>query len=235
MNRDLRRYLEQSRTLPVGLVAVLPLLAIYELGILLSGSPAENYAGLLVKRMIGAFGFDVYLLLTALVASAFLLALAAKRRGPARRFHDYWLMMFESLVYAAVLGPLVLLVMGGLTPLAAGGEAGAALRALLYTGAGVWEELVFRLALLGGFRWLAVDRARASPVVFGLLGVLISAAAFAGFHHLGAGGEPFTPRVFLFRFVAGALLGALYLLRGLGICVYTHAFYNVGLLAFGPS
>jgi membrane protease YdiL (CAAX protease family) len=47
---------------------------------------------------------------------------------------------------------------------------------------------------------------------------------------MGSLGEPFEVRVFLFRFLAGAILGTLYLTRGLGICVYTHAFYNVGLL-----
>ena len=48
-------------------------------------------------------------------------------------------------------------------------------------------------------------------------------------------GEPFTTPVFLFRFLAGVSLAALFVFRGLGVCVYTHAFYNVGLLLAGAG
>ena len=35
------------------------------------------------------------------------------------------------------------------------------------------------------------------------------------------------PKVFVFRTVAGVLLGVLFITRGLGVCVYTHAMYDV--------
>jgi hypothetical protein len=57
--------------------------------------------------------------------------------------------------------------------------------------------------------------------------VLLSALLFSGFHHMWPGGEPFHASVFLFRAMAGVLLGGLMLLRGYGVCVYTHAMYDV--------
>lgn len=229
-----QRYFVQSRSLAVSLVAVLPLVGIYEVGIVALRSRVENHAGLLVKRMIGVLGMDVYLVLTGAVALSFVLAVAVKAFGSARGFRDYWAMLLEAGLYAALLGPLVYLVQSRLTPLSASiGAADRLLQALLYVGAGVWEELVFRLAFLGGLLFLTIRLLRGNALVFGVLGVLLTSVAFAGFHHVGALGEPFSSARFLFRFLAGTCLALVYLFRGLGICVYTHAFYNVGLLFSG--
>ncbi len=231
MSGELADYHRRSRALPVSLLAILPLLAVYEIGILVTRSPVQNHAGLLVRRMIGLLGMNAYLGLTAAVAVTFLLALFAKRIGSARDFRDYWLMLLEAVVYAAVLGPLVHLLEGGLPRLAAGdGVPGKSLRVILYLGAGVWEELVFRLLLLGGFVWIATRVAHGNRVVFSVLGLLVSGALFALFHHVGELGEPFVARVFVYRLLSGAVLGTIFLLRGLGVTVYTHAFYNVGVL-----
>ncbi|MHC4859651.1 MAG: CPBP family glutamic-type intramembrane protease [Planctomycetota bacterium] len=217
----------------MSLVAILPLLAVYELGLILMRSRVENHAGLLVKRMIGLLGLDAYLVLTAAVALAFVIALAKKHRGPSRNFGLYGLILLESIVYAALLGPAVYLV--GVKLSASPDASDVVLRALLYVGAGVWEELVFRLLLLGGFVYVATRGFGGNGAVFAALGVLLSSLAFAAFHHLGPMGEPFVSSRFLFRTLAGMALAALFVFRGLGVCVYTHAFYNVGLLFAGAE
>ena len=228
MARDFSRYLDQSRLLSVSLVASLPVLALYEIGLLVTGSPVENHVSALVKRMLDILGGHAYLVLTALTGACFVVALIAKRRGPGRDFREYWVMMVEAGLYAAILGPAIHLIGIGLS---AGPDASTFLhRTILYIGAGVWEELFFRLVLLGGFIFVTVKWMEGNPLVFSLLGLMLSSAAFSLIHHLGPLGEPFEARVFLFRFLAGAILGTLYLTRGLGICVYTHALYNVGLL-----
>jgi hypothetical protein len=269
MSRDLRRYFEQSRSLSVSLVLVLPLLLVYEGGILLFHSRVVNHAGALVRQMIALFGFNAYLILTAGVAAAFVVALLTKKSGAARGFSLYWLMIFEAGVYGALLGPVASVGPGlfrnvergaqaaapdpaGACPPGAG-RAGAAparrlaapsrrlaasppagngklLTLLLYVGAGVWEEIVFRFALMGGLIWLFVRVLGGNRTVFTAISVLVAALAFSAFHHLGPLGDPFDARVFVFRTLAGVALGLIYLLRGLGICVYTHAFYNVALL-----
>jgi len=232
MSVEMKEYLRDSRRVSVSLIAIMPLLMAYEIGILLTGSNVENSAGLLVKRMVGLFGADAYLALTAGVAVTFLLALLVKSRGPARRFQLYGLLLIEAVIYAAVLAPLVHLIGSrlGVGLSAAAVSDDRLVTALLYVGAGVWEELVFRLVLLGGFVWLTVKRAGGNAVLFGVIGMLLSSVAFSLFHNVGDLGEPFETGRFLFRTIAGCILGGLYLLRGLGITVYTHAFYNLGLL-----
>lgn len=233
MSRDLARYFEQSRRLSVGLILVLPLLLVYEAGMLITGSGVVNHAGALVERMIRLFGYDTYLALTGAVAGLFLLALFRKRTGPAKGFTLYWLMLFEAGFYGALLGPAARAVqarMGALSAAAAAPTFGVTM--LLYLGAGVWEEIVFRLVLLGGLVALTVNLLGGNRRVFATVALLVSSLAFSLFHHVGPLADPFDGRLFLFRTLAGLALGLLFLLRGLGICVYTHAFYNVALLLF---
>ena len=232
-DRSLSSYFDQSRTLAVSLVLVLPLLLAYEAGLIVLRSRVVNHAGELVRRMVALLGMDTYLALTGGVALAFLLALLAKRAGSARGFHLYWLVIFEAALYGALLGPAATFLQTRAGAMAAPANGlGTAQLALLYVGAGVWEELVFRFVLLGGTMWLAIRVLKGRRGVFTVLALLLSSLAFSVYHHLGPMGEPLVGRVFLFRFLAGLALGFLYLTRGLGICVYTHAFYNVALLLF---
>ena len=46
----------------------------------------------------------------------------------------------------------------------------------------------------------------------------------SSYHHIN---EDFAAGVFVFRTMAGVLLGVLFIARGLGVCVYTHAMYDV--------
>jgi hypothetical protein len=172
--------------------------------------------------------------LTGLASGAFVLALLAKRHGPARRFRLYWLILFEGALYAAVLGPIVILTERAFLALSSPGGVSAE-RIILLVGAGVWEEIVFRLALLGGLVWVAVDLLGGNRLVFSLVLLGLTSAMFSLFHHVGSMGEEFRAGVFIFRFLAGSLLGGIFLLRGLGVCVYTHAFYNVGLVLWSAA
>jgi hypothetical protein len=46
-------------------------------------------------------------------------------------------------------------------------------------------------------------------------------------HYIGVAGDSFSMSSFLFRTVAGFILSAIFIFRGLGIAVYTHAIYNI--------
>lgn len=95
-----------------------------------------------------------------------------------------------------------------------------------YIGAGIYEEVVFRLALFGLFK--AVLNTAQVPGRLGIvLAAVASAGLFAAAHHVGPHGEPVDGFNFLFRLLAGLYFTAIYQLRGFGIAVGSHACYDV--------
>ena len=140
-------------------------------------------------------------------------------------------LLFASLLVGAAYGVRAVLPGGGETLAAA--EVGsrldpppAVVRAVGAVGAGVYEELLFRLCALplayGGFRLL-----RCGPRGAAVLAVAATSLLFALCHHLGAGAE--VPRwgPFAFRTVAGAVLAGLFWVRGFGVAAGTHASFNL--------
>ena len=100
-----------------------------------------------------------------------------------------------------------------------------------YLGAGVYEELLFRLLLLPLLAWV-LRQTKLSPAAAMSVAVLLSSLLFAAAHHVGPYGEPFTsvgsfyPK-FFFRTLAGIFFGLLFVYRGFGIAAGTHAGYDL--------
>jgi len=63
------------------------------------------------------------------------------------------------------------------------------------------------------------------------LAAIGSAVVFSAFHYVGSLADPFTWNSFVFRAMAGLVLAGLYVARGFAVAVYTHAFYDLFLLA----
>jgi len=102
---------------------------------------------------------------------------------------------------------------------------------VLSLGAGIYEELVFRLVGLILLHMLLIDLLRL-PKVWGYLAmVVITSLAFAQYHYWG--GEPFAWRSFVFRTIAGAYFAVLFLFRGFGVTAFTHACYDILLVLAG--
>ena len=123
--------------------------------------------------------------------------------------------------FAAGPGPLELAGAGpGRTDLVAA--------AMTSIGAGIYEELLFRLVLVGGLVFVAervVRFARSGAVV---AAVLVAAALFAGAHTFQAPGS-FTWPTFLFRTAAGVYLAAVFATRGFGIAAGVHIVFNLAV------
>lgn len=225
-------YWSWSRDPAVGLFAVLPLWLLYEgLRLLLAPDERNGAEALLSEavRLVGPRGFA----LMRVVFACLVLACATSilhRRVP-------WLRVtlvnaLEGIVYALILGPLAgaleltsARVLHTGTPLT-----GVLLRDLVGSlGAGIFEELVFRLMLLSVLALLLMRAAEAFalPRALGVaVALVLSALLFSLFHHIGPGTPPIEQRVFVFRTMAGLVLGLLFVLRGFGVCVYTHALYD---------
>jgi membrane protease YdiL (CAAX protease family) len=149
--------------------------------------------------------------------------------------------VLESAIYALTMGTLILYGMGllGIHPtLAVGPPAateqqlgGPLTRIALSFGAGVNEELVFRLILLTLLVALFQKVLRLRPWMAVALGFLISSALFSAAHHV-IGGEPWRMDVFVYRLCCGLFFAALYQWRGFAVAVYTHALYDVWVMVF---
>ena len=224
-------YLDESRDIGLSLLLVVPLLLAYEITVMLLAPPARNTAELAVTDLVGRMSpqLEVWLrrgLVLLLLAVLYVLA----RRRPPSVARARW-MLLEALGFALLLGPLVGWMLGGLglsmRPATAAAGEPAWLPFVLSVGAGLWEEIVFRLALLGGLALLLVRVTHLQPVAATAIAVLVSSLAFALYHHLGAYGEPLVAGRFVFRLLAGTILGVLFATRGLAVVVYMHVFYDV--------
>jgi membrane protease YdiL (CAAX protease family) len=144
-------------------------------------------------------------------------------------------MLLESVLYALLFGTVVgtatQWVLGGTRlalDAAARSRLGGADVVVLSLGAGIYEELVFRVLLVGGlwglFRSVGL-RSRNAALVAACLAALV----FSAFHYVGPYGDPWSLSSFLFRFLAGLAFSVLFLLRGFGITAWTHALYDVFL------
>ena len=142
----------------------------------------------------------------------------------------------EGTVCGLILGPLAAMLAEKSVRLLEittqiGSQGGTLARDLVASlGAGIFEELFFRLFLL---TLLVLLLARACDVfavpraVATAAAILIAAFVFALFHHIGPGAPRVEIPVLLFRTSAGTLLGALFVARGFGVCVWAHAAYDV--------
>jgi membrane protease YdiL (CAAX protease family) len=100
-------------------------------------------------------------------------------------------------------------------------------------GAGIYEELIFRLILICALMMLFQDVLQLDRKNSIILSILISAALFSAHHHIvfvnGQLGQsaPFNWPEFGFRTIAGVYFAALFAIRGFGITAGTHAFYDI--------
>jgi hypothetical protein len=224
------------RNLLTSLILVFPLFLIYQVGVLFT-LPMLNGVDFLTTLLFASVGLTLkgYLLFLAAVVAVFALAVALLKRKQHFNGKVFLPVILESSLYALTMGSLIVLLMTkvlGFSPHLAVGlpEQGLLARVVMSLGAGVYEESVFRLGLLGGCiaafekllgmsRWAAV------------LGALVfSSAVFSFVHYLPPTGDAFSFGSFTFRLLAGVVFGVLYKVRGFAVAVYTHAFYDIFVL-----
>ena len=205
--------------LAASLILIAPLFFVYQVGVLFAGS--VNGADVVTRAIYGALGRTNYLLAAAALGMLFLLWLRRVHRQDVLRLDVVAPVVLEAAIYALTLGALVNLVLQRMLGL--GLDLGEAINA---AGAGVHEELVFRLALMGGLI-AALSRTRLSRKVIVVVALVISSVLFSAAHHIGSYGEPFTQHAFAFRCLAGLVFGLVFYFRSLAHAVYAHTFYDL--------
>ncbi len=240
---SIRNYFTNSSAPVQSAALTMPLLFIYGLGILIS-SNAQNGVDFVTQGLFVAFSsfgpwrevaYLAFYGLLAAVNVALFLYLRQKNKLDGRYFLP---LLFECAVYAVLTGTISASVTRDLTqvlnalvltPLAAGGrQFGLFDGVIVSAGAGLHEELVFRLVGVGlvGRLWLGKDWRRPSRRQAVL--VLATSVVFALAHYLGA--EPFAISSFVFRTVSGGLFALLFLARGFAVAAWTHTLYDVWVI-----
>jgi membrane protease YdiL (CAAX protease family) len=237
-----RSYWELSRSHRYSLLFALPLLLLYEFleavaPVRSGGGVIRNGADVMLTSLftwlLGPRGPLVFM---ALVIGVSLWLIRRDKSAGSVRPGIFAAMLGESvilsLLFGVVIGTATMRLLGPLHVLAAGGGAvgGTALaRLTLSLGAGLYEELLFRViivaALANGFRFLGVGK-----VASGIAATILGALVFSAFHYVGALGDQVTIQSFVFRFLAGLAFSAMYLTRGFGITAWTHALYDIAIL-----
>lgn len=233
-------YFHATRGPWYGFLFALPVLLAYEaLELWLQPQWTNGADAILARLLAGVVGPEARAtaMLVILVVAGLACWWADRRQRPAaggRISSGYLVGMFaESLVYALLLGSAVNFILGLLLPgglgLQIGGVAGMSPleRLTMALGAGIYEELLFRVLIMGGLALLLIHGLRVGGVTAWIFAAVVSSVVFSLFHYLGPGSESFAFDSFLFRTVAGGVLAAIYGLRGFGIAVWAHALYDV--------
>jgi hypothetical protein len=241
-----REYFAAPREPRYSLLFALPLLMLYEgLSALLTQSAfagVRNGADVLLKSLFVGLGgragvavFGVVLL----GVGAWIVWRDQRSRGGRLDPQVFLGMLGESIVYAAIFGQVVAVLtttlLRGASLAIVTQETTQALtlgtQLVVSLGAGIYEELLFRVLLVSGLIWL-FRRMKFRNWVTVAAAVVLSALIFSAFHYIGPYGDPLTAPSFTFRAIAGLLLSGLYVARGFGIAAWTHALYDVGIALF---
>jgi membrane protease YdiL (CAAX protease family) len=229
------------------LVFVAPMLLAYEGGLLFWPQAMRNGADVWLRQLLESFGFSQYLLLP-LLTCGILLGWHHLRR-------DSWTIhgnvLYGMFIESMTLGFFLVVVAQAQSSLlneltvtpalpahcALASEGSFVVRLIAFFGAGIYEELLFRLILLSalaaGFCRLGVTR-KVSCVTAVALSSLMFAAAhyqldlnFGTWHIATSFGDTFQWTSFLFRCSAGVFFSLVFLFRGFGIAVGAHALYDI--------
>ena len=238
-----RAYWRLVRTPRYSLLFALPLLIAYQ--VLVAFEPAtprglvRNGADVMLETVFVALAgrSGPLLFMIVLVGLGLWLVIRDLRRHPGSlRAGVYAGMLLEALCLAAVFG----LVVGTLTshvvqpPMVVHlfqlERLSWSTRLMLSLGAGLYEELLFRVVLVAGLAWIARALFGWRDTPAAVWAVLVGAAIFSVVHYIGPYGDRVTLYSFVFRMIAGMFFSALYLLRGFGITAWTHALYDGMLL-----
>lgn len=224
------------------LVFISPLLLLYQIGSAIHpwqpGTPGSErwdvVAFILMQNFFHFFGAATGTVLPPLAVIAILLFWHLARKDPWDFDPNLYAgMALESVVWGIPFFVIGLAIQRQIPAPGVGGGLGSLpweTEVVLSVGAGIYEELLFRLIAINVLSLILMDAfemkaAAAVPVI-----IISSAILFSLYHYLGP--EPFNFSTFGFRTAMGIFLAGIYFYRGFGIAVGAHTVYDLIVVAF---
>ncbi|MBC8354209.1 MAG: CPBP family intramembrane metalloprotease [Planctomycetes bacterium] len=239
------RYWNESARPLVSLAFVAPIIAAYEGGLVALGPKAmRNGADVWLRQLLEWLGFTQYFLLPALTCALLLGWHHLNKERWSFRWTYLYGMLFESMAFGGLLlvaaqaqqHIFVAISSNGPPPLAV--QTSEALGKLVaFFGAGIYEELLFRVMLFPAMAAI-LQMVGTPPRTSWVVAIFLSSLAFAAAHYqldlmignyhlVTSYGDSFEWASFFFRFSAGVFFATLLLARGFGIAAGAHAFYDI--------
>jgi len=248
---DFFTYWEESARPLTSLAFIIPMLLVYEGGLVFLGPQAlRNGADVWLRRLLDLIGFGQYFLLPLLTCGLLLAWHHINSEKWLLRSTVLQGMIGETIAFGILLFLLArthLSLVASMDSWNASATANMQTsvlavqqmipNAIAYFGAGVYEELLFRLILLPILVWILISGGF-SRITSVFAGVALSSGLFAIVHYdfelqlvngfvLCNQGETFEWASFSFRLMAGTFFSFLFLHRGFGVAAGAHAVYDI--------
>lgn len=236
---SIKHYFSSTHSLLYSYLISLPLLLLYEVLIFLAQPNTEQVVRISVdiwiKTLFSYIGQDVLSITLIFVALLGVYVLYRERnRLSSLKLSYFFSMLIEASAYAFLLALLITTTVSGLLQMIqiSPVESLSTLQQMaLSLGAGLYEELFFRVILVSVLLFV-FKKIFAKQYAAFITAMILAAAIFSFVHYIGVFGDPFTLGSFLFRFLFGLALNAIYIWRGFGMAAWTHAIYDLMVIVF---
>lgn len=222
-----RDYLEETRKPVYSLILVLPFLLVYQLGIWFFDSKVVNGGDAIIKRLLLHIPVNSAFAGVLVLAACFIVwQIKTKASLKVDSGKVGWLFV-ESLLFAELLYHLMGWISQNTTFCVPAAPRHGLLELALYCGAGVYEELVFRVLLLSLLMLICTKLFHMPEFHAAIWSVVVGAVLFSLFHYIGTFGDPWNFAGFLQRAFAGLYFAVLFVTRNFGVACAAHALYDV--------
>jgi hypothetical protein len=239
MSNPVKSYLNDTHNLLYSFLVSIPLFLLYEFLIVVSQPSGDAIVRISVDVWIkslftylGLNAMSFSLLLLLIIGSVILFR--ERERLKTVRFAYFPVLLLEATFYAIIVAIIsqslvsLLLNMAASDPIS---SLSMTEKIALSLEAGLYEELFFRVILVTAFIWL-FTKMMGKKWAGVTAAVVLSALLFSAVHYIGEMGDAFTLGSFLYRFLFGLILNGIYVWRGFGVAAWTHAIYDIMVIAF---
>lgn len=225
----IRAYLRFTKHYYYGFVMVIPMFILYEIGLFIVYKnmtfKVRNLIEYFFKYIIQNVGCSIFFSVSIVLIFTTVLFCRPRKDFLVFRLKYFFAAIVESFLYA-VLFAFFTIKLHFMTFFIGENFDNIFLKLALSLGAGVYEELLFRVIFFGGLVFILSKVFKLQRFLVFFLALMISSILFSWTHFFGVT-ERFSLYPFIFRFFGGVFFCVIYKLRGFAIVAYTHAIYDI--------